>query len=85
MLQLLAAMIISHDFNFQFQAHAKFPSNPLLGEVNQSKDISGPCLTPVDNEIGVLWGDLGISNADTLQPDCLYESAGKIPGRILEH
>ena len=78
-------MMISHDFNFQFQVHAKLPRNLLLGEMNQSKDFSGPCLTSVDNEIGVFWRDLGISNADTLQPDCLDESAGKIPGRILEH
>ena len=77
--------MISHDFNFQFELHAKFLRNLLLCELNQSKDISGPCLTSVDNKVGVLWGNLSISNADTLQPNCLDEPAGKIPWRILKH
>ena len=37
----------------------------FLGELNESQDITGPCLAPVYDEIGVLCRNLGIANAYT--------------------
>ena len=77
--------MISQNFNFQFELHAKLLRNLIPCELNQGKDISGMCLTSVDNEVGMLWRKLRISKADTFQSNCLDESAGKISRRILKH
>ena len=56
----------------------------ITGEDDQVDHVLRCGVTLIDDEIGVLLGDLGASDAMTLEPHALDEATGRIIRRIAE-
>src|SRR6185503_24114 len=64
---------------------AELALDPLARHVHQRLDVGGGGTAPVDDEVGVLGGDLGAVVALALQAHLLHESARRLAGRVLPH
>ena len=58
--------------------------NPLLNQVDQAEDLLRGRLPPVDDEIPMFFGDLGVADPDPLEPGLFDEPAGGEIPRVLE-
>ncbi len=58
--------------------------NPLLNQGNQAEDLLRGRLPPVDNEIRMFFGDLGVADPGPLEPGLFDEPAGGAIPRVLE-
>src|SRR5580765_1026128 len=68
-----------------FERDAELAVDPLARHIHQRLDVGGGGAAPVDDEVGVLGGDLGAVVALPLQPHLLHESARRLAGRVLPH
>src|SRR5262245_17821306 len=64
---------------------AELRLDALARHVHQRLDVGGGGSAPVDDEVGVLGGDLGAVVALALESHLLDEAPRRVPGRVLPH
>jgi hypothetical protein len=76
---------LSHDPDFWLQQNTKLLLYPRLYLADQCLNITGTCMATVDNEIGVLKGNLGVTPAQSFKASLINQTGCVIANRVAKY
>src|SRR5919109_3909303 len=77
-------LLLPHNAHLLLKEYSCMRQHMSFHVVDQRQYVRPRCPTAVDDEVRMLDGDLGVSDAITLQPQLINEASSPFPRRILE-